>query len=60
MIWWFCSACAKLAAVAENTPKLASAMKLPASTTNSPIKTRTLKKADCEVDFFVMSNDDCF
>ena len=27
----------------------------PASATNRPIKTRRLKNADCEVDFFFMS-----
>jgi len=42
----FCCACA------EKTPKPTSASKTPARTTNSPIKTRRLKKADCEVDFF--------
>ncbi len=41
---FFCCACA--------TPKPASARKTPARTINRPIKTRRLKKADCEVDFF--------
>ena len=32
----------------------ASARKTPARTINRPIKTRRLKKADCEADFFFM------
>ena len=32
----------------------ASARETPASTMNRPIKTRRLKKADCEADFFFM------
>jgi len=38
----------------ENTPELASARKTPANRINKPIKTRTLKKADREADFFFM------
>ena len=41
-------------AVAENVPNPASARTTPARTTLSPINTRRLKKADCEVDFFFM------
>src|SRR5215475_7010617 len=41
-----------LAAIAENVPMLASARKTPARTMNRPIKTRKLKKADREADFF--------
>ena len=40
------------AGLAENVPKPISARKTPARTINRPIKTRRLKKADCEVDFF--------
>src|SRR5205809_5001054 len=36
----------------ENAPKPSSARRTPARTTTSPIKTRRLKKADLEVDFF--------
>ena len=43
---------AELAVTAENVPRPASARKTPASTMKSPIKTRRLKKADCEADFF--------
>src|SRR6266850_5291051 len=43
----FCCACA------EKAPKPSSARKTPARTTNRPIKTRRLKKADCDVDFFI-------
>jgi len=35
-------------------PSPASASKTPANTINRPIKTRRLKKADCEADFFFM------
>src|SRR5262249_25465428 len=42
----FCCACA------ENAPIPTSARKTPARTVNRPIKTRRLKNADCEVDFF--------
>jgi hypothetical protein len=38
----------------ENAPVASSARKTPARKTNRPIKTRKLKKADCEVDFFFM------
>ena len=55
---FFRIALSMLAAVAENTPKLANARQAPTRTINSPIKTRILKKADCEVDFFFMSSDD--
>ena len=54
IILYFCCACAELAVIAENVPKLASAKKTPARTINRPIKTRRLKKADCEADFFFM------
>jgi hypothetical protein len=30
----------------------------PVSATNRPIKTRRLKNADCEVDFFFMNDDE--
>ena len=52
IILCFGCACAELAVSPENVPKPISARKTPARTTNRPIKTRTLKKADCEVDFF--------
>ena len=59
IILCFCSgffcALVELAAIAENVPRLASARKTPVRTTNSPIKTRRLKKADREADFFFMS-----
>src|SRR4029077_13991790 len=42
----FCCACG------ENAPKPTSARKTPARITNRPIKTRGLKKPNCEVDFF--------
>ena len=42
-------------AVAENTPKPANARKTPAKNNNTPIKTRRLKKADREADFFFMN-----
>ena len=58
MILWFCCACAELAVSPENVPRPISARKTPARTTNRPIKTRRLKKADCEVDFFFMSGYD--
>ena len=54
IILCFCCAFAELAAVAENVPRPAKARKTPARTINSPIKTRRLKKADCEADFFFM------
>ena len=53
IILCFCCAFAELA-LAENVPKPASARKTPARTINRPIKTRRLKKADCEADFFFM------
>jgi hypothetical protein len=58
MILCFCFCCVlvELAAIAENVPMLASAMKTPARTMNRPIKTRKLKKADREADFFFMSS----
>ena len=37
---------------AANAPRPSSARKTPARTINRPIKTRRLKKADCEADFF--------
>ena len=51
---FFCCAFAGLKALAENVPRPASARKTPVRTTNSPIKTRRLKKADREADFFFM------
>src|SRR5262245_6375114 len=42
-------------AARENTPELARAMKTPARSMNTPIKTRTLKNADREADFFFIS-----
>jgi hypothetical protein len=53
-----CCACAELAVIPENVPKPASARKTPARTTNSPIKTRRLKKADCDADFFFINDYD--
>src|SRR5437588_1545055 len=47
---YFCCACA------ENVPKPSSARKMPARTKNRPIKTRRLKKADSEADFFFIGN----
>jgi len=38
----------------ENAPEPSSATRMPASTKTEPTKTRRLKKADCEVDFFFM------
>ena len=52
IILCLCCACALLAVSAENVPRPARARKTPARTTNRPIKTRRLKKADFEVDFF--------
>ena len=52
---FFC-ALGELAAITENVPRLASARKTPARTTKSPIKTRRLKKADREADFFFMND----
>ena len=46
MIWYFPNAFAIFAAGAVNTPTPASAKKMPVRTTNKPIKTRRLKKAD--------------
>ena len=51
-VFCFCCAFAELAAIAENTPKPSSARETPARSTNKPIKTRRLKKADFEVDVF--------
>jgi hypothetical protein len=58
IILCFCCAFAELEALAENVPRLASARKTPARTTKSPIKTRRLKKADREADFFFMNGYD--
>jgi len=58
MILCFCCALAGFAAVAENVPRLTSARKTPAKTINRPIKTRRLKKADREADFFFMRSYD--
>ena len=44
----------------EKKPKLSSARNTPARTINRPIKTRKLKKADFEVDFFFMDEVDLF
>ena len=54
IILCFCWACAELAVIAENVPRPASARKTPARTMNRPNKTRGLKKADREADFFFM------
>src|SRR5438477_7831642 len=53
-----CCAFAELAVSPENVPRPASARKTPVRTTNSPIKTRRLKKADREADFFFMNGYD--
>jgi len=53
-----CCAFAELAVSPVNVPRLISAIKTPATTTNSPIKTRTLKKANCEADFFFIGGSD--
>jgi len=58
IILYFCCACAELAVIAENVPRPASARKIPTRTMSRPIKTRRLKKADCEADFFFMSDYD--
>jgi hypothetical protein len=58
IILYFCCACAELAVIAENVPRPASARKTPTRTMSRPIKTRRLKKADCEADFFFMSDYD--
>jgi hypothetical protein len=50
----FCFVCAELAAFAENPPKPSSARETPARSIDRPIKTRTLKNADLEVDVFFM------
>src|SRR5438874_8813502 len=55
---FFCCAVAGLKAFAENVPRPASARKTPVRTTNSPIKTHRLKKADREADFFFMNGYD--
>jgi hypothetical protein len=55
---FFCCAFAELKALAENVPRPASARKTPVRTTNRPIRTRKLKKADREADFFFMSGYD--
>src|ERR1043166_3025019 len=38
----------------DNAPDPANARKAPAATTTNAIKTRRLKKADCETEFFFM------
>src|SRR5438105_12348869 len=53
-----CCAFAELAVSPENVPRPISARKTPARTTNSPIKTRRLKKADREADCFFMNDYD--
>src|SRR5438105_4703953 len=55
---FFCCAFAGLKALAENVPRPASARKTPVRTTSRPIKTRKLKKADREADFFFMNDYD--
>src|SRR6266496_910418 len=50
---YFCCACA--AAGRAGFAVANSASEMPASATNAPIKTRGLKNADCEVDFFFIS-----
>ena len=55
IILGFCCACAELAVSPEKVPKPSNARKTPARKTDKPIKTRRLKNADCEVDFFFMS-----
>jgi len=57
LVFFWC-AFAGLKALAENVPRPASARKTPVRTTNSPIKTRRLKKADREADFFFMNGYD--
>src|SRR6266496_3748199 len=52
IILCFCCPCAELAVIAENMPRPASARTTPARTMHTPIKTRGLKNADCEVGFF--------
>ena len=54
IILCFCCACALLAVSAENVPRPASARRTPVRAMHTPIKTRRLKKADCEADFFFM------
>ena len=54
IILCFCCAWAELAVIPENVPRPASTRKTPARTINRPVKTRRLKKADCEADFFFM------
>ena len=47
-------ACALLALFAANASRPTSAREMPARAINRPIKTRRLKKADFEADFFFM------
>ena len=58
IILGFGCAFAELAAITENVPRLASVRKTPARRMNRPIKTRKLKKADREADFFFMDRFD--
>ena len=58
IILCFCCAFADLEVVAENVPRRASARETPTRTMNRPIKTRKLKKADREADFFFMNGYD--
>ena len=44
--------------IPENVPTAASARRTPAMSMNKPIKTRRLKKADREADFFFMNGYD--
>ena len=55
---FFGCACAELAVIPENVPIAASARKTPERRINTPIKTRILKKADREADFFFMDGYD--
>ena len=56
IILCFGCACAELAVSPENVPSAISARTTPARTIDRPIKTRTLKKAECEVDFFFIGS----
>ena len=58
ILGFFCCALVELEAITENVPRPASARKTPVRTTKSPIKTRRLKKADREADFFFMNGYD--
>lgn len=51
---YFCCAFTKLEPDPDDTPEPNSAREMPARIIEAPIKTRRLKKADCEADFFFM------